>query len=444
MPVGYWSSDTFNTGANFIALTVPGIALSAGSHTLQFLGTSPGGDTATIIDNIRMYMVGSLSLPSTTAVTLTDGATLELDGTTQTIGSLFSSDPTTCVLLDGGDSSLIVGGNNQDSTFDGMISGSGTFTKAGTGTLTLTAPGTPSVTISDPNNLIIPGGVVSVTVPTVMVGMPLTLTAGVADLYGECTGVSFYLDANGDGQLDSGDTLLATAANQGGYWSATVSTTGWGPSTEAVLAQATFPTNTLHPPASTVACGNFNVTADTAILSSADQAGYQESGGGFSTVESAAACGGQYREMSGPIRTPTPPTPSPTLSPAIMKSGRTSSPAANIPITRRSRFTTATPPPARCSRRSTSMKRRPRTGQLDGRRLRVELVGQLLLQQHGDDYRADRVRRSEDRSSRPQAPFRSGQCNAVRQFCPLAGSHHSEWPDLLLRLCGRTSRWRFV
>ena len=67
-------------------------------------------------------------------------------------------------------------------------------------------------------------------------------------------GVSFYLDANGDGQLDGGDTLLGAGTNQGGLWSATVSTVGWAPSNptgwaasnENVLAQATFPTGSVH------------------------------------------------------------------------------------------------------------------------------------------------------------------------------------------------------
>jgi autotransporter-associated beta strand protein len=179
------------------------------------------------------------------------------------------------------------------------VVGTGVLTLSGSGDFTLTTPGTPTVTINDPDNRLIPGGVVSVSAETVMANMPVTLTASVADRYGECQSVSFYLDTDGDGQRDAGDTYLGDGVNQDGLWSLTISTTGWGTSTAVVFAVADFPANSPHPPASIAGSGNLDITASTAILSPASASGYEESGDGFSTVWVTNAYGGQYRVMSG-------------------------------------------------------------------------------------------------------------------------------------------------
>ena len=181
------------------------------------------------------------------------------------------------------------------------VLGTGELTLACSGLFTLNTPGAPSVAIHDQGHPIVAGGTVAVSAPAIMTGMPLTLTAAVADLYGECLGVSFYRDANGDGILDSGDALLASGVNNGyGYWSATISTTGWGPTTDAIFAQADFLEDSLHPPAATVAAGQLNVIADAAMIGSNPRSPvYQESGDGFSTVWTGRAYGGQYREMDG-------------------------------------------------------------------------------------------------------------------------------------------------
>ena len=209
----------------------------------------------------------------------------------------------------GGAVALNVGNNNADTTYSGVLSGPGTLVKIGTGTLTLTTPGTSSVAIVDLDNGIIAGGVVSLTSPTVMVGMPLTLSAAVADPFGQCQGVSFYIDVNGDGVLDSGDTFLGAGTDQNGIWSLTVSTTGWSPSTATgftpsavnVIAQATFAASSLQAPASTTAVANLNVTGDAewAIVTSANypnSSGYWETqSGDFTTVIDTSAYGGNYQ-----------------------------------------------------------------------------------------------------------------------------------------------------
>ncbi len=75
-------------------------------------------------------------LPTTTPVLLSGGGTLDLNGATQEIGSLSSSDPTTAVTMESGE--LVVGNNNASTLFAGTINGAGNLVKTGTGTLTLT------------------------------------------------------------------------------------------------------------------------------------------------------------------------------------------------------------------------------------------------------------------------------------------------------------------
>ena len=188
--------------------------------------------------------------------------------------------------------------NGNDVIFASPIAGSGTLVKAGAGTLTLTAPGTlPSgLTIDDPDDLIVPGGV-TMTATTAIVGMDVTLTAAVADPFGDCTGVTLTLtDANSNVVF----TTTVSGPLQGGLYSATVDTSGWAPGAYTITATPTFTSNTHHTPEYTQATAAVNLTADTAIVGPTT-AGYQESGasGAFKTVVDSAAYGGQYREMTG-------------------------------------------------------------------------------------------------------------------------------------------------
>ncbi len=72
-------------------------------------------------------------LPATTAVSLSGGSTLDVNGVNQTIASLAGDAGTTVAL---GSGTLTVG-NATSTTFSGAISGSGTLSKIGSGTLTL-------------------------------------------------------------------------------------------------------------------------------------------------------------------------------------------------------------------------------------------------------------------------------------------------------------------
>ena len=73
-------------------------------------------------------------LPTTTAVELSQGGTLDLNGFNQTIASLTSSDSTTQITLGAGQLTL---GDSNSTTFAGTISGLGSLVKQGSGTLTL-------------------------------------------------------------------------------------------------------------------------------------------------------------------------------------------------------------------------------------------------------------------------------------------------------------------
>jgi hypothetical protein len=73
-------------------------------------------------------------------------------------------------------------------------------------------------------------------------GSSVTLTAsGVTPLNpgSTVTQVAFYVDSNGDGVLDAGDTLLGTGTQTGtGTWTFTFDTSGWASGTYTLFAQA--------------------------------------------------------------------------------------------------------------------------------------------------------------------------------------------------------------
>ncbi len=85
------------------------------------------------------YASQATTLPAATAASLAGaGATLDLSGANQTIGSL-SGVQSSLVL---NNASLTVGSNDASTTFSGIISGTGSFTKLGNGTTTLTGSNT--------------------------------------------------------------------------------------------------------------------------------------------------------------------------------------------------------------------------------------------------------------------------------------------------------------
>ncbi|MCX7045484.1 MAG: autotransporter-associated beta strand repeat-containing protein, partial [Candidatus Sumerlaeota bacterium] len=153
IPGGVMNSEFYRNGS-LLAANTAGVA---GPNGLMLGGYNTnnsemaGGDVGEVLafnralsaaERLQMeqylqakWKVGNM-LPPATAVNLTDiGATLDLAGNMQTIGSLAGVEGTN-VLLGGG--ALIAGSNGASTRFDGVISGAGNFAKMGTaGDLTL-------------------------------------------------------------------------------------------------------------------------------------------------------------------------------------------------------------------------------------------------------------------------------------------------------------------
>lgn len=135
--VGTWPASAISQSQWQNYLTYADLA--AGPHTLTFAGNNTlGGDKSVAIDNVQMSQLAAGMLPPSTAVQLAAaGATLDLSGTTQTIGSLTAVAGS--IVTNG---TLIVGGNNGTTTFAGLLSGPGGLTKTGTSTLTFSGANT--------------------------------------------------------------------------------------------------------------------------------------------------------------------------------------------------------------------------------------------------------------------------------------------------------------
>ena len=125
-------------------LTVNGAIGGAGDLNKEGAGslTLAGGNTFKGNINLNggtLSMTNGESVPDTSTITLanTSGVLLKLDGS-ETIGNLAGAGPLGGSLNIGANN-LTLGGNDQDGTFSGQITGTGSITKNGAGTLTLNA-----------------------------------------------------------------------------------------------------------------------------------------------------------------------------------------------------------------------------------------------------------------------------------------------------------------
>ena len=143
VPVISLLSSEINNGGAFKSYSVDLGTLSAGPHELKFVGTSPGGDTATAIDDVQIIQTtGNIrgTLPIGTRVAISAGATLELNGASQTLAGLGGSGRVVNSTLT--NVTLTVGGDNASTSFGGTIEGAIDLAKVGGGTLTLSADNT--------------------------------------------------------------------------------------------------------------------------------------------------------------------------------------------------------------------------------------------------------------------------------------------------------------
>ena len=101
-----WETNAFANGSAFFTYST-NLTLTAGARLIRFSGTSPDGtDRATAIDDVHIDWAGDLPpgpLPDQTALELASGATLDLNGTEQTLTGL-----TGCGLITNG--AVIVSG----------------------------------------------------------------------------------------------------------------------------------------------------------------------------------------------------------------------------------------------------------------------------------------------------------------------------------------------
>jgi len=129
----------------FKNLEAKSLALSAGAHVLLFQCFDPqniyvnGLLPATVIDRVALVPAAGGSLPSGTDVNITAAGASYVQGrSSQTIGSLAG----VAGSMVSNNGILTVGGGNTNTTFAGVISGSGSLVKAGNGTLTLSGANT--------------------------------------------------------------------------------------------------------------------------------------------------------------------------------------------------------------------------------------------------------------------------------------------------------------
>ncbi len=116
--------------------TYSGVISGNGSLTKQGVGTLTlsGANTftgGTSITGGTLRLGISNAISSTGALTISSGATFDLNNLTQTIGALAGAGDISL-----GTGRLVVGAGNATSTFAGAIAGTGVFEKIGTGTLT--------------------------------------------------------------------------------------------------------------------------------------------------------------------------------------------------------------------------------------------------------------------------------------------------------------------
>ena len=126
-------SAALTTGGNDTSTNFDGIISGTGSLVKTGTGTftlgganSYTGATSVAAGTLQAGVANAL--PSTTAVTVANGATFALANQAQTIGSLAGAGAVTL-----GSAALTTGGANTSSAFSGVIAGTGSLVKTGTG-----------------------------------------------------------------------------------------------------------------------------------------------------------------------------------------------------------------------------------------------------------------------------------------------------------------------
>jgi autotransporter-associated beta strand protein len=122
------AANTYATGP--LNLGTGGITKSG--NGVLVLSSSNSYTGATTVSAGTVQLSGQGSLPAASSVTISSGATFDLNDNSTTLGALSGAGN---VLIES--ATLSIGANNVNTTFSGAITGTGPLTKIGTGTLTL-------------------------------------------------------------------------------------------------------------------------------------------------------------------------------------------------------------------------------------------------------------------------------------------------------------------
>lgn len=232
---------------------VAGANFTAGTHTISFAGNNTlGGDKSTVIDLVAASSANLL--PSGTALSLTAaGATFDLTAANQTLGSLAGVAGTSVV----NDGALTVGANNTSTTFAGVISGAGGFTKAGNGVLTLSGANTyAGSTTINAGTVRLSGGTLPSTTALNLTTSGATLNLnGNSQIVGSLTGATGSVVALGSGSLTTGSDNATT------FFAGNI--TGTGSLTKVGTGKLTLSGINSYSGGTTISAGTLTATANT-------------------------------------------------------------------------------------------------------------------------------------------------------------------------------------
>jgi autotransporter-associated beta strand protein len=222
-------AGSLTAGGNNTSTTFSGVLsgtggfTKAGTGTLTLAGENTYTGPTTISAGTLVAQAGANRLADTTALSVSFGATFDLDGAPEGVGSLAGAGNVTL-----GAGTLTAGGNNTSTTFSGVLSGTGGFTKSGTGTLTLTGANTYSgtTTISAGTLQIGAGG--SLNGPVANAGTLSFTNPATQTLGGVLSGTGGLNVSAGSVTLGANNTFSGPATISGGKLLVTGSNTGGG------------------------------------------------------------------------------------------------------------------------------------------------------------------------------------------------------------------------
>jgi fibronectin-binding autotransporter adhesin len=216
-----------------------------GSGTLALSGANTYTG-ATTVSAGKLLLQGGSAIADSSAVTISSGAELELRDNDEAVGSVAGAGTLT---LNGG--TLTVGGNNNSTTFSGVIQDSGGLTKIGTGTLTLSGSNTYAGATD-----VLAGGL-SITGDSNLGSGALTLNSGTLSVTGDGANIdnAISLSFNG-GVVNVGAGITATLSGV---------VSGPGDLTKAGVGVLTLTGSNAYTGTTTVSAGTLVVDNDAAL-----------------------------------------------------------------------------------------------------------------------------------------------------------------------------------